>query len=189
MASAVDMARELTTHELHELQLSDEWTAAEIDQIPGPVVTQLIGLSTNILIREDFSAPCGTHIDPAQYKVYSGSSFPAGEYLRESQDDDSQSSQAVQPAAGSSAESPEDNPRFPVRTNVAEYLPKKTAQEPQSATIPISARTRSEYRQVSSYDKIDKPRRSAARATVRLRQLSKTAVRPSRLNNLSGSAV
>ncbi len=71
MTSAVNAARELITFERHELGLNGECqlTTAEIAQTNGPVVTQLVGSSTDISIREAQFAPSCSDYDLEHYKV------------------------------------------------------------------------------------------------------------------------
>jgi hypothetical protein len=49
---------------------SDEWTAAEIAQTEGQVLTQLIGSPNDILITEETCAPGGLEYDPVTHKLY-----------------------------------------------------------------------------------------------------------------------
>jgi hypothetical protein len=86
MANAVNIARE-ATNQLGNLTLAETWTAAEIIPIPGPVITQIVGSSEDIVIYEQLAGDDGTVLDPSQHQVYSGLPLPTGRYLRESCDD------------------------------------------------------------------------------------------------------
>jgi hypothetical protein len=86
MATAVNIAREATI-QMGNLAIDETWTAAEIIPIPGPVVTQIIGSSSDIIIYEELADDDGALLDPSQHQVYSGLPLPTGQYLRESCDD------------------------------------------------------------------------------------------------------
>jgi hypothetical protein len=86
MANAVNIAREATT-QLGNLTLAESWSAAEIIPIPGPVITQIVGSTEDIVISERLEGDDGTVLDPSQHQIYSGLPLPAGRYLRESCDD------------------------------------------------------------------------------------------------------
>jgi hypothetical protein len=64
MATAVNSAREATI-QLGNLALEETWTAAEIIPIPGPVVTQIVGSSSDIIIYEELADNEGTLLDPS----------------------------------------------------------------------------------------------------------------------------
>ncbi len=86
MANAVNIAREATI-QLENLTIAENWTAAEIIPIPGPVITQIVGSSSDIIIHEQLTSEDGTRLDPSQHQVYSGLPLPTGRYLRESCND------------------------------------------------------------------------------------------------------
>ena len=68
MATAVNIARE-ATFKLGNLPIDETWTAAEIIPIPGPIVTQIVGSSSDIIIYEELTDNEGAPLDLSQYQV------------------------------------------------------------------------------------------------------------------------
>jgi hypothetical protein len=109
MTTDLGMMAELTSIEYHERGFSGEWTAADITLTYGPVVTPLIGSSTDILIREA-QLPLAVQTTIPRMTRYITAYHSPGQHFREEQAESLPESQTESDRPGPSAAQDQGHP-------------------------------------------------------------------------------